>query len=1515
MKPTKINRRAILSASSVAIIYTGISAPVALAANWLNTGTADWNTATNWSTGRVPIKTGFNDQAVIITNTGAIATISANISATPTDILVGNGAGISGRVDHTAGTAQSGTGNWIKVGNNGGTGVYNLANTAVVGTGISGFAQGTGSLTAGATGNFGQIRVGAGDGGTGNTGTFNMNTTGSITAAQVHVGATTNSNGRFNLESGTITSNGDIYVGNANAGGSGRLDISAGTVTSTGWMKVGHNGGSGIINLANTGTTGGTLTGFGLSSGSMNVSGNYRLGGGDAGSGGSGTMNMNTSGTLTVTGPLHVGTQASTGVLNLDSGTIAVANSFFIGNAASATGTVNISGGTLNKTNNATAFAVGNGGGGTLSQTGGAITVNGEFWVGSTSTATYTMSGGTLSSDTWFVVGRNGSGVGTLNMSGGTITKGGSNNVVIGADSATANGTVAMTGGLFNVTGGITVVGNNGGIGALTLSNTAEFRTTQLVLATGTGTGTANFNGGTLEVGTITRTAGTGNAYFNGTKIVPKADSATFISNLSTAEIQGGGLKIDSSGKSLVVPQELSGTGTLIKSGAGTLALSGVNAAFTGSVSVNGGTLAIEAAKYGGANYTVADSAALKVSSITNFDVRELNSLTLGSSGATTLSFDLGNELDNPYYAPLKVASLALNGPVTINIADSNITLGSIPLVEYTSKSGSGSVLVTPGSLPNGVTATVVDNGTGLISLQVTGLAQPKWDATVNGIWDTSTVNWLNAGSPTAYTNGRVTQFDDGVTGLTQGDVTLNIGVTPTSLTFDNTLVPYTLNGTGSINGTTGVLKRGTASLVLNTTNGYTGVTELKGGTTSISSIANAGSPSSIGAASASAANLLLTGGSLTYTGSSTTTDRGFTLGAIDTAITTTADIRFDGEVVSNPTSNLIKTGAGKLGFGGTAAKAIGTVNKGLRIYEGTVSFTGTGANSVAAELWLGNPASTINSALEVTNSNLTTGNWIAIGIGNGSTGLHSDVTFTGSTITANGGGISLGYDGGVVGYSAISSLTMNNSTFSGPTGNFGESNGATINVTLNGTSALNLQQVNVGINSGSIGTMVMKDSSTATVTNRVYVGGNAGSVGNLTVQDSASITLPGEQEFRVGSGGQGTVTQTGGTITGNGWMAIGRVAGGSGTLSISGGTFTQAAAARFMHVGELGSGTLTISGTGSFVAASTTGLLIGDAADSSGTVNLNGGTLTANAILDSASGTSAFNFNGGLLKAGSAANAVFMNGVDTVTVKSGGGVIDSDGHDITINPSLLDGGTGGGLTKQGAGILSLAGTNTYTGNTTVNGGTLTLSASGQLRFVIGANGVSNKVTGTGSVQLDGSFNIDTTAANTTAGNSWTLVDVGSLTETYGGTFSVAGFTNSSGVWTKTAGGNLWTFTQSTGVLTVQVATGGYSSWAATNAGGQTESQDYDGDGVQNGIEYFMGQTGSGFTANPSVVAGQITWPKSAGFSGTYRVETSTNLTSWTDVTGSAVDNGSSVSYTLPTGNAKLFVHLLVTPN
>lgn len=55
-----------------------------------------------------------------------------------------------------------------------------------------------------------------------------------------------------------------------------------------------------------------------------------------------------------------------------------------------------------------------------------------------------------------------------------------------------------------------------------------------------------------------------------------------------------------------------------------------------------------------------------------------------------------------------------------------------------------------------------------------------------------------------------------------------------------------------------------------------------------------------------------------------------------------------------------------------------------------------------------------------------------------------------------------------------------------------------------------------------------------------------------------------------------------------------------------------------------------------------------------------------------------------------------------------------------------------------------------------------------------------------------------------------------------------------------------------------------------------------------------------------------VTWTKDLAYAGTWQVQTSTNLATWTNVAGT--DNGTSVSYNLPPGEGRLFVHLVVTP-
>jgi hypothetical protein len=117
--------------------------------------------------------------------------------------------------------------------------------------------------------------------------------------------------------------------------------------------------------------------------------------------------------------------------------------------------------------------------------------------------------------------------------------------------------------------------------------------------------------------------------------------------------------------------------------------------------------------------------------------------------------------------------------------------------------------------------------------------------------------------------------------------------------------------------------------------------------------------------------------------------------------------------------------------------------------------------------------------------------------------------------------------------------------------------------------------------------------------------------------------------------------------------------------------------------------------------------------------------------------------------------------------------------------------------------------------------------------------------------------------------------------------------------------------------LTLQVAPGNtFTTWANTNnATGQTPSQDHDNDGVPNGIEYFMGQTGSSFTAMPGLDGtNKVTWTMDPDYQGTYEVQSSPDLVTWTNVDPKPVPASGSLTYTLTSGLGKRFVRLLVTP-
>ena len=224
--------------------------------------------------------------------------------------------------------------------------------------------------------------------------------------------------------------------------------------------------------------------------------------------------------------------------------------------------------------------------------------------------------------------------------------------------------------------------------------------------------------------------------------------------------------------------------------------------------------------------------------------------------------------------------------------------------------------------------------------------------------------------------------------------------------------------------------------------------------------------------------------------------------------------------------------------------------------------------------------------------------------------------------------------------------------------------------------------------------------------------------------------------------------------------------------------------------------GTLTIGGAGQVNVGSA--VHIGYASSDDNTLNLDGGTLTTLRIThDTASAT--VNFNGGVLRAGTS-NRAFMQGLTNAYVQASGAVIDSQAYNITIGQSLthdpaLGSTHDGGLTKQGAGTLTLSAASTYTGDTNIEAGTLALTSGAsiaQSKHITVQPGATLDVSALGSgLTLQGGQTL-TNNSNTTvvgdvvAGSGATVNGSGTfannLTMQDGSTLQVGGTVASTGV-------------------------------------------------------------------------------------------------------------------------------------
>lgn len=308
----------------------------------------------------------------------------------------------------------------------------------------------------------------------------------------------------------------------------------------------------------------------------------------------------------------------------------------------------------------------------------------------------------------------------------------------------------------------------------------------------------------------------------------------------------------------------------------------------------------------------------------------------------------------------------------------------------------------------------------------------------------------------------------------------------------------------------------------------------------------------------------------------------------------------------------------------------------------------------------------------------------------------------------------------------------------------------------------------------------------------------------------------------------------------------------------------------------KVGTGTLTMSGAstytgGTFIKSGTLALGAGnDRLPTGTTVTLGDSTTNSNGVLklDSRSQTLA-----GLLTAGTGTGNSVVNGNATAATLT-----------LNIATSNSFGGTLGGtgtnennfgLTKTGAGTLTLTGTNTYTGTTSIQAGTL---QAGAASTVFGVNAVVTLGNVAGAV-LDLNGFSQTIASLAGGGATGGNVTLGSATLTLGGTnasTTFAGSISGTGGLTKTgtgtftlSGANTYTglTTVSAGILSVasNTALGDVAGKTSVTTGGSLS--------LANGVKVTgetVGIVGPGSNSNGAL---QVAAGASAEWAGVVTIE------------------------------------------